>query len=288
MATNQPRIPWLDLLRQLVPPTGLTFVGAGAGDSELLRYLQHSHGGCKVKLVEADEQTYRRLDAAVTRYPDWSLSRRLVASQQGPTKFHQASHAPESGLLEPESLRCLWPNLESRGSKTMDAVTLATLITELSSEMNWIWVDCLPATPILESAGDCLDEVELVLARVVLSDSDLPGAGADLTSVQTMLESRGFRWLATEASRHPAIGHALFVRDWNKTAMRIAREKQVADEQVAELKQQLIQLKLENDETVRIADTELNARLQLMKEEIAKAEIQIEMVKRLSISEGDA
>lgn len=209
---QQPIRPWLDLLGQLYPPSGVLLVGAGSGSSAWVQYLMAANWP-SVTLIEADEATAHRLQAATHSQPSWQVLPHVIGPRTAPTPFYSASLGTESGLLEPESLRSLWPNLKTRQKQTRQAVALAELLQDTESAANWLLVDCLPALSIVQGLAEQLDAFDVIAARVLLNAAALPGEAAGLPELQAHLSERGYRCLTTEASRHPAVGHALFVRD---------------------------------------------------------------------------
>lgn len=209
---QQPIRPWLDLLGQLYPPSGVLLVGAGSGSSAWVQYLMAANWP-SVTLIEADEATAHRLQAATHSQPSWQVLPHVIGPRTAPTPFYSASLGTESGLLEPESLRSLWPNLKTRQKQTRQAVALAELLQDTESAANWLLVDCLPALSIVQGLAEQLEAFDVIAVRVLLNAAALPGEAAGLPELQTHLSERGYRCLTTEATRHPAVGHALFVRD---------------------------------------------------------------------------
>ena len=107
---------------------------------------------------------------------------------------------------------------------------------------------------MLRSAQAQLPQVDVVVARVLCAADHAPtlcGMGADLEDVANALP--GFQLLALQASRHPALGHALFVRDYRHAAQHAsqardaeAQAKQAAQQAQADLQQRLEQAQADN------------------------------------------
>lgn len=251
-------ISWLDFLRQFVPPTGLVLIGAGTGINPWVQYLQ-DRDYPTVVLVEADEFKFEQLKRVTSQQGEWGLRNQLIAPHEGLAVFHLASHSGESGLLKPESLRALWPNLTTRNEQTLQAITLKYLLLGISSPTNWMIVDCLPALPIIEGAGNAFDGVNVIVARVLHGESTQVYEKASLASLQAALEGCGFRILSLETSRHPGSGHALFVREPRTVE---------SDQQIRELKIELNELKLS---------------MKLQIDEVTKAEGQIALLRETSL-----
>ncbi|MDZ7855366.1 FkbM family methyltransferase [Sphaerotilus sp.] len=210
---SNPRMPlWLDLLRTLHPPCGVLLVGAGDGASPWVQRLMQWETR-HVTLVEGDETQFRHLHGHVPERHGWQLRQEVVAAEATSVTYHQANLSLESGLLEPESLRSIWPHLATRLTSTRRATTLEALMRECDAPPNWLVVDCLPALALLQGAAERLQGVEVIAARVLLGTDPLTAGPAGQQALQAWLETQGFRYLEAESERHPAIGHALFVRD---------------------------------------------------------------------------
>lgn len=223
--TQAPITPWLQLLSQLAPPAGVLLVGAGNGVGPWVQLLQ-TLAVPSVTLVEADDTQFEHLQRSVPQRDGWRLRKQVVGPRTDTVTYHQASNATESGLLEPESLRSLWPNLKTTHKQTRQAITLADLQDDADTPANWLLLDCLPALPILQGAAQQLAAFDVISLRVLLAENAVPGSAAGADEVQATLQEQGFRCLALEASRHPGVGHALFVRDTAKQAKQ--REEQLA------------------------------------------------------------
>jgi hypothetical protein len=165
-------------------------------------------------LVEGDGTQYEYLARHFPVPAAWSLRREVVAATTGTATFYRASNAAESGLIDPERLRPVWPNLgTSRILEEQPAVSLQDLLGESGKETNWLLLDCLPATPLLRGAGEALGKLDLILVRVTLDDERVAGLDSGLEELRSWLHEQGFRYLTMQAERHPALAHALFVRD---------------------------------------------------------------------------
>ena len=121
LPAHQAILPWLGLLRQLYPPSAVLLVGAGSGTSPWVQHLLAT-GHRNVTLVEADEPTAARLKLVAQAQPSWAVQQGVVGRNSEHTPFYTASLQTESGLLEPESLRSLWPNLQTTHQQSRQAI----------------------------------------------------------------------------------------------------------------------------------------------------------------------
>lgn len=250
---HQAILPWLDMLRQLYPPSALLLVGAGGGSSPWVQYLMAT-GHRNVTLIEADETTANRLKIATQEHPDWIVKSHVIGRHSAPTPFYTASLQTESGLLEPESLRSLWPNLKSTHKQTHQAIALAELQEDAETPANWLMVDCLPALPIIQGLSDQLDSFDVIAARVLLDDTARPGSLTSQNELEPFLIGHGYRCVAIEPGRHPAIGHSLFVSDPQAL---LSKQRQQHTEDIERANAQAEQLlKSETDKLQQLSQTE--------------------------------
>lgn len=313
MSNTSPITPWLDHLVDLLPPTTIRLVGAGNGSGIWVQWLA-AHSQIATTLVEANPQQFAALQRqqALGNLAQATLVNTVIAPSTGDVDFFMASLASESGLLPSEELRALWPNVHTVATHTQPAMDLAALLqlgAEQSIGPQWLLLDCLPAAALLRSAQAQLPQVDVVVARVLCAADHAPtlcGMGADLEDVANALP--GFQLLALQPSRHPALGHALFVRDYRRAAQHTqaenaellkkqelqaqaqqalqadltktmqARDAEIKAKQVTEKAKNELQAKYEKLQTEQ---QETTYRQQLLEEEIKKAEVQLELLKGL-------
>lgn len=315
---------WLDHLIDLLPPNAIRLVGAGNGSGIWAQWLA-AHGQVAATLVEANPQQFAALQRqqAAGNWHQSSLLNTVIAPTAGVVDFFTASLTAESGLLPAEELSAVWPNVHTVATERRAAADLAALLqvdAEPSADQQWLLLDCLPAAALLRSAQAQLQHVDVVVARVLQAvDSilTLSGMGVSLEDVTKALP--GFRLLALQPGRHPALAHALFVRDYRSVAHQVRADLQVelaqAQTENAELlkkqelqaqtqqalKADLIKISQALDaeakarQAAQQAQVELQAQLaqaqaenqataqrqQLLQDEVRKAEAQLELLKEL-------
>lgn len=252
----------LDFLSRVLPPAGVVHAGAGLG-LDAARYA-----GWDVPtavFVEAEEGLHAKLAAALPVRPGWFCRAALLSDRPGERVFHVTSNPGESGVLPTEALTGLWRNLKTVEQRRLSATTLELLLSALApaAAVNWAVIDCLPALPILRGAGGLLGGWDVVAARVVLDGKRLPGQEAGKEELDSFLAFNGFRCVAIQEERQPAIGCAVYVRDWKivlgarveelKTqAGQLARERDTQATLVAERQAQIEQAVRERDEQARL------------------------------------
>ena len=271
MSNTSPITPWLDHLVDLLPPTTIHLVGAGNGSGIWVQWLA-AHSQIATTLVEANPQQFAALQRqqALGNLAQATLVNTVIAPSTGDVDFFTASLTSESGLLPSEELRALWPNVHTVATHTQPAMDLAALLqlgAEQSIGPQWLLLDCLPAAALLRSAQAQLPQVDVVVARVLCAADHAPilcGMGADLKDVADALP--GFQLLALQPSRHPALGHALFVRDYRRAAQHAsqardaeAQAKQAAQQALANLQAQLSKAQADNAELLKKQELQAQA-----------------------------
>lgn len=225
---------WLDVLRSAMPPRGTLLVGAGSGNGPWVQWLQ-GRGVSPVWAVEGDGAQYQHLLRSVPSNGGWTPRRDVVAASEEAATFYAASNPAESGLLEPEQLARLWPNLTTRQAARAEApVTLDVLLSDAGSDINWLILDCLPADVLLQGGPELLPQLDVVLVRLVAdAEAGAPFTNAD--AADTLLRAAGLTCVHHEPERHPALVHALYVRDIARQSTELKRAGAAVQEREAEL-----------------------------------------------------
>lgn len=262
---------WLDHLHKLLPAKRVIVVGAGSGRGQWVQYLRERNER-QVTLIEADHHRHEHLKRTTFDNPCWDVKKNFLGREGAPSKFYQASLPSESGAIEPEKLRALWPNLETIGRHEMRTVSLESVLNDNHDSANWVIIDCFPALSITESAKSAIQQIDVVIARVVFDESALPGQQADLTSLQSSLEDNDFSLLAINRSRNPAFGHALFIRNPESTIQKLNLQLLQNQDEIARLKKDLTELRLltnlQNEEILKVGH-----QLEFLKEILTNDEI---------------
>ena len=222
-STNPAPTP-ISLLQRLSPPQGIIHIGAGTGHGEMHEWLRWNVPYALV--IDADRNRLEWAAPLVATRPGWQILSVALAEVNGEIDFYQATNPDEDGVISPERLKALWPNLHTTAQGPRFARRLDHLLAETSNAIFeqaapvWAVIDCLPALPILRGAGKYIDTWSVLWLRVLLQ----PTAGHEddgmLESVDAFLKPHGFRCIDVAESNHPAIGHALFARDWQAILQR--------------------------------------------------------------------
>ena len=211
MAERSAVIAWLNHLQVLMPPHRVMLVGAGNASGRWVQWLQQANIEA-ASLVEAADESFHSLQALVSAKPNWRASQQVIGPNTQVVTFYVASVGSESGLLEPESQQGIWPNIKTRQKQDRQAITLSEAMRDDEVSADWLVLDCSPALSLLMGAAERLAGVHVVLARTALSAAGEQGESQELAGLKQHLAAAGFRLVCTEAGRHPALGHALWVR----------------------------------------------------------------------------
>lgn len=244
-------LPLLELLKDLMPPSHITLVGAGNGKGCLVHWL--SGQSTPVTLVEAEEQLFETLQRAqeAGNFVQARLLHAVVAAEAEEVAFHMSSLAAENGLLPAEAVRQLWPNVQMLQVQQRLATSLPELLPSEHANQ-WLLLDCLPAVSLVQGAASVLSLVDVILARVLLNTKNkiyqIPGCG--LAELADFLPE--FSQVALQSTLHPNIAYALLVRDYRSAISRASNALAVEREarQAAVQVQQVLQAKLEQTQYI--------------------------------------
>lgn len=206
-----------ELLRNLAPPTTLIHVGAGNGAG-----IMHSWHDWQVPDVHLIDVDAMRLAWAEKRahIQNRQVHTAILGNNEELCFWHSTSNPDEDGLKPVAELRELWPRLREVKRTQSQCTTLDALLPVAAQAQNgdaWIFVDCLPALAVLNGAQAWLAHTSVLGLRVLIEDLPSFTEDSTLTAIEQWLLPQGFRKLHVTESNHPALGHALFVRDWHST-----------------------------------------------------------------------
>ena len=256
----------LYLLRTLTEPTFVVHVGAGRGVGEL--HTWHSWTLPKALIVDADVNRLGWAQQLCVQQPAWKVAATVISNSGSEVSYPLASNPDEDSLVPMQSLTGIWPNIRSVKVQTVATLSLDQLLSaELESEQEkkttsvWCLIDCLPADLILLGAERSLGQFSVVITRVVLTDLQSDGPVGLLSSIATYLQGKGLKRLCVVETTHPAIGYAVFVRDYASTyqqyADAVSLQLHAANATITQQNEQLSEQRLQLDRLVIDRDTQL-------------------------------
>lgn len=249
-----------ETLRKLLPVEAVVHVGSGTGLGAM--HAWRNWDVSDALLIDVTPAPGAWLEASLSRNDGWRYANACVGADSDPLEFHVASNPAESGMIAPERLSVYWPNLTTIAVQSLPGVTLDSVVAEarLGAAPNWLFIDCLPALPVLMGAETVIDACSVIWLRAVLVDDERL-AGATLGEVAQFLRLKGFRQLSFVEGNHPAVGEALFARDWQqrlKTESECATNKYTALQTISEQQR---------------GELERAARLALIQENVSKRQL---------------
>jgi len=258
----------LTMLRTLTEPTFLVHIGAGRGVGEM--HTWHHWGLAQVLIVDADENRLAWAKQLCAQYPGWKVLPQVISNEGPEVQYHLASNPDEDSLVPMLRFNAIWENIRTVKTETLAATTLDSLLSvELATDRRpqtasiWCLIDCLPADLILFSAEQSLAQMSVVVARVVLKELASDNSMGLLSALLPDLQAKGFKCISVIETTHPAIGYAVFVRDYKATYDQFvaSTQAQLQTDQATILQQreQLADLRLQFDRLVIDRDTQLEA-----------------------------
>ncbi|MDO9105276.1 MAG: hypothetical protein Q7U57_09975 [Methylovulum sp.] len=209
---------YLECFHKTLPPSGIVHIGAGGGVG--ISHHWRSWDIPCVVLIDAETSRYDWLKITEDKSLSYVFSE-TVSDHEAENTLYVATNPAETGLIPAEKLNRIWPNLETIETRDIKTTCLFTILDQLPQEftkqINWLVIDCFPALAILKGATDkYLDQASILLLRVILDDNKVDDdlSEARLSVITPFLSQKAYRLIVVEESNHPAVGLALFSKDW--------------------------------------------------------------------------
>jgi hypothetical protein len=260
LLTEQPKADTLPghlaLLRLISPPQTIIHIGAGYGNGVMSAWREWPIPYALI--IDADESRLDWVNTQVTNNPAWQVCCAVLADTDGEADYYSVSNPAEDGLLAAEQLTALWPNLQTNQQVTRQVTRLDSLLAKHPATLLptaasiWTFIDCLTSLTILKGAGKALEQWSVLCLRVLLQPLPEQNTIGTLQDLEAYLQPYGYRCIQITESNNPAIGVALFVRDWQGVLapelLKISHEKATIVSEQLTLQQQLTQLTATNHE----------------------------------------
>jgi uncharacterized coiled-coil DUF342 family protein len=260
LLTEQPKVDTLpghlDLLRLISPPQTIIHIGAGYGNGDMTAWREWQIPYALI--IDADESRLDWVNTQVPNNPDWQVCCAVLADIDGEAEYYSISNPAEDGLLAAEQLTALWPNLQTNKQVTRQVTRLDSLLAKHpttllpTSASLWTFIDCLSSLTILKGADKALEQSSVLCLRVLLQPLPDQNTIGTLQDIEAYLQPYGYRCIQITESNNPAIGVALFVRDWQgllaPELLKISHEKAAIVSEQLTLQQQLTQQTATNNE----------------------------------------
>ncbi|GGW50393.1 hypothetical protein GCM10007158_09170 [Vreelandella hamiltonii] len=281
---------WLDALHTLMPPTQLTYWGAGAGHQALLNWAAIKAVG-EVSLVEGHSHAFTSLSERWQKsHPHWQFHNEVMETgldEEG--IFYTASHQTESGLLSPETLTSLWPHIEPTHQQACEPVRVADWAKQhWTLPGQWVVIDYFCDAGLLAAHAAAFRQVEVLKVRV----STLETVPEPITGQawEPALKQAGYRVLKRATERHPHIEQWLCIKQQDSDVAAANESLANVQAELAEVKGKLEkthtwfmnrkQQAMEFEQQVAVLESTLKA----TQEELAQARQQSAQLKLLKES----
>ncbi len=205
------------LLQSLFPPQAVILIGVSRSQPHLFDWP--SVRTENILLVDAAPEALANTRQSLPKTTAWQMRSAVLADHAGEACFFTASNPGEDGLVPPQQLAELWPNLRTTAERTCTTQTLHALLAEpelaglAGADDTWLVIDCLPALRILQGAGALLQRCKVIALRVLLEPLEQEEPGTTLAEAERYLAEHHFRCIHCTEENHPQIGQALFLRD---------------------------------------------------------------------------
>jgi FkbM family methyltransferase len=189
--------------------TGVLHVGAHEGE-EADDYDRL--GFNPVYWVEADANTYKKLERNVGKRPGHYTLNAACSDKAGLVTFHHANNGQSSSLLELGTHATEHPDVVYVGENEMLAVTVDQLVFlgQIGDECNFVNLDVQGAElMVLKGATEFLQHVDYIYTEV--NKKELYVGCVQLPELDRWLRMRGFSRVETEMTPH-GWGDALYIK----------------------------------------------------------------------------
>jgi FkbM family methyltransferase len=244
----------LKFLERIYPITGVIHVGVG-GPHNLSLYK--NLGIEKVLLIEANKTRCEIIEKHIPGDKDWKVINQVVAEAEGKAQYYELNNKNESGLIPPEKLQPIWPNIKLVEEKTETVTTLDSLVSEYSDgessdELNLLVIDCLSSFSILKGAKKLLSSIDVLLVLRISDDC----SGITFDSLHEILKENSLVEFLNHKEIHPYLQQSLFLKDRlvkiNSMLNSARRNKELENEVVAKRQENLRLLdRLNNTDIVK-------------------------------------
>ncbi|MEE9328345.1 MAG: hypothetical protein V3U71_13750 [Cocleimonas sp.] len=199
-------------------------IGAGSTNSQWVQLLKDLNIK-KALLIESDKSKFIDLKENNSNH-NWNLKNTIIGEGNENCYYYEASYKVESGLVKPETLQKIWPNISTLKKIKCTTTPLSEALKKEEKTPNWLLIDCLPALSIIQGLGTFLDNINVIVARSILTDHSPKKTKENLMT--DYLSSLGFNCLATEKEQNLAIGHSLYYKETNFIT-KVTEEKSKTD-----------------------------------------------------------
>ncbi|MBN2714709.1 MAG: hypothetical protein JXX14_02570 [Deltaproteobacteria bacterium] len=212
----------LGWIEQLFPIKAAVVVGAGNGSEPWYRVL-NKYDDVPMLFIDAEVSRLQHLERTVGSAENRVFMQATVAPVAGKARFFNVANSSESALIEPKRLKGLWPNIQLRFESEVEAITVASLMKEHCNGTNWLVVDCLPGIELMSESESELEQLDVVILRVVLDERVPSLTELSRVKVGQLMNDKGFMCVGCSAERHPGLGHGVYVRDYSRYASRLEK-----------------------------------------------------------------
>lgn len=213
----------LSVLKGIFLPSAVIHVGAGSGNAGMQQWRQW--GIATAWLIDANPERVHQsgAESESAAAKSWLVIGAALSDSSGESDYYIASNSDEDGLVPTQFLTHIWPNIRLVSRERRQVCRLDGLPQFAAGVPagTWLLVDRFPSLQILKGAGDLIHQCAVVWVRVLLKPVVTDVEGIGLQEVEEFLQPLGFECALITEENHPAVGTAIFVRDY-----RAAQERQ--------------------------------------------------------------
>lgn len=168
-----------------------------------------------VTILDPDSRRVTNWHESNSNNKEVCVLNRGLADKAGTVPYFEANIPYESGTTRPESLKCLWQNVETVEEGQLQVSTIEDIALETGRKFNWVISEAINGVDTLEALGQHAEQIEVVIARTI-NDSAAAKELPELSKprLDSLAKSLGMLEVACLPNRHPKTATAIYVRHW--------------------------------------------------------------------------
>lgn len=283
---NQKLMHALGHMAEIEPPTG--FIGHAISDAMWQDWLRHFNVS-QAHFIEADEKRYQALSRQFVGRPSgWQAHQQFLWSEAGPRAYYRANLGFVNGPLPLDAMQPLWPHLQAVETLTQEAYTLDQwgLQQPGIDRCNWLLIGHLYPLMLLQGGTQLLSNIHVIIAPVLRQIKNLPKEATGAQALDDYLAQHQFRFLGPFDAAHPKIALRIYFRDWRSGYESLIKEQEKTVQGLVKDHEKVIKQLETKNQSVGKSSEEMALRQRLCREEMLKAEAQIELIKDVLLRES--
>lgn len=232
------------LLATIFPANEILVIGQPPEASESIFKIAHESA---VTVVDARPDGKRAFSRLLKDHSNAELLDIFVADETEERTFFELSIKAESGMISPDPLSVLWPNIHAKAQNNVQAEGMIELLERLSTNAGWLIVNRLDSFALCSRIEDWNELPWVMITRAALDAVSARESGlSNVPMLSERLSIFGYEKIAVLADTHPLLGQVVFARS---TTQLIEETKAQLQEQQLQAQERIVGLTSELEQT---------------------------------------